>query len=147
MSLFDKFTKCDSGETLNPFLHVFMYLTLIFGLAFLFGGGSATLQASVLFQQTMLVGEPWVNAWGLIGVAVALLHTVAFLVRGKVGVRLMQACLFGGFYMWCWAGAIYLSGGFVFQFLVAVVPNLFFWSWYAFQWAKRKRGERVAFVH
>ncbi len=142
----DRYTKCDSGLTLNPFIHVFLFLTLCFSVGFVFFGSTETLQASVLFMQTTNVGESLVNLWGLIGMMVIVIHTIAFGVRGKIGVALMPLCIFGGFYLWLWASIVYLAAGFFFQFLVACLPNLFFWTWYTFQWRKRKRGDRVAFV-
>lgn len=141
-----KFTKCDSGKTLNPFMHVFLYMTMVWGIAMTFFAGTDTVSTTILYQETQDVGSGFVNTWGLIAMATMVTHTIAFWIRGKWGVRMMGWCVFAGFYLWLWAGIIYLESGFLFQFLIACVPNMAFWVWYAWQRVKRKRGDEVAFV-
>lgn len=140
------FARCDSGELLNPFLHVFLFILAAFSVAFLFFGHTESVQAVVLYQETVDIGNIFVNVWATIGLLVIILHTVAFWVRGPAGARMLSICVFGGFYLWLWASVIYISAGFLFQFIVVCIPHLYFWSWYALQWSRRRRGERVAFV-
>lgn len=142
-----RFTKCDSGETLNPLMHVFLFVVLVLSIGFLFFGHTKSVQSYVLYKESMLwIDTLAVSVWGIIGATVVVLHTVAFWIRGRVGQQLMRVCVFGGGYLWFYASVIYLQGGFVFQFLSVALPNLAFWAWYARQWQRRKSGYRIAFV-
>ncbi len=142
----DKYTKCDSGLTLNPLMHGFLFLTLVLSIAFLFFGDTASVQAFVLYQNTLSLDNGFVNLWGIIGLIVMASHTAAFWIRGFWGAQLMRLNVFGGLYLWVWAATIYVLGGFWFQLLVFAIPNIYFWLWYAQQWRKRRRGDKVAFV-
>ena len=146
-TVLDRFTKCQSGRTLNPFMHVFLFMLLGLSVAFLFFGDTLSVQSVVLYSETIReTSRGIVSAWGLIGLTVIILHTVAFLIQGKIGLNLLRGALFGGFFVWLWAAVIYIQGGFFIQLLVFCFPNLYFWVWYALEWAKRKRGDEVAFV-
>lgn len=142
----DKFTKCDSGKFLNPFMHVFLFYTLAWGIAMTFFGDTETVSATILYRETKDIGFSLTNVWGLVAIVVMITHTTAFWVRGKHGVKMMGLCVFGGAYLWIWAGIIYIESGFYFQFIIACLPNLAFWTWYAWQRMKRKRHDHVAFV-
>lgn len=139
-------TKCNSGLTLNPLMHVFIFLTLAFSVAFLFFGDTTSVSASILYIETIGVTQSALNLWAIIGIATVTSHLTGLLIRGKIGDFLMRITWFGGFYMWLWAAVIYIGAGFWFQLIVAAVPNLLFWTWYAWQWRKRHNNERVAFV-
>lgn len=135
--LANRLTKCDTGENLNWLMHPFLFITLVFSVGFTFFGDAASVQSSILYQETLNRGEGYVNIWGLIGLAVCVLHTLALLIRKTYGPQIMRFCVFGGFYLWMWASIIYIDTGYWFQFFAASVPNLFFWSWYAWQWRIR----------
>ncbi len=141
----EKFTKCDSGETLNWLMHPFLFITLFLSIGFLFFGDTLSIQSVVLYAESAKI-DGAVSTWGVIGLITMALHTAGFIIRGKIGVRMMQIALFGGFYLWLWAGIIYFLGGFWFQLIVFCMPNIWFWTWYWWQWIKRNRGDRVAFV-
>lgn len=140
-------TKCDSGLTLNPLMHTFLFVMLVLSVGFLFFGNTVAVQNIVLYQQSkVLYGTASVNLWGVIGLSVCILHFFGFLIRGKHGIKLMKLAIFGGCYLWVYALFIYLSSGFIFQVLFVCVPHLWFWTWYAWQWRRRKNNEFVAFV-
>lgn len=133
--IWNRLTKCDTGERLNPLMHIFLYLTFVFSFAFVFGIGGVT--ESALYMETFELGINAVNSWGMVGLATTLLHTIGILWRGKYGIQLMRLSIFGGFYLWLWAAIVYFLGGFYFQLLVGAIPNLAFWTWYAWNWRKR----------
>lgn len=134
MWLFNRSCRCDTGELLNPLMHVFIFVQLVFGSAFLFFGDTNTVQSSVLYQQTLSWGPGTVNMWGLIGFLVPILHLFGVVIRGKFGIQLMRLALAGGFFIWLWAVVLYVQDDFWFQLLAGAVPNLSFWIWYAWQW-------------
>lgn len=142
----DRLTKCDSGLYLNPLMHVFMFVLLVFTIAYLFFDHTETVEASVLYQQTDMVGGVAVNSWGAVGALAIVLHSLGMLIRGKWGMKMLRAAIFAGFYVWLWAAVVYLQDHFWFQFFAAGVPNLAFWTWYAWQYRRRHNNEVVAFV-
>lgn len=133
--IFNRLTKCNTGQTLNPLMHVFMFITLVFSVGFLIGDPSVTTTA--LYTQTAMVGGSAINSWGLVGIVTLILHTTGMLLRSRLGLEMLRLSCFGGFYLWLWASVIYLGAGFYFQFLAAALPNLAFWAWYAWQWRRR----------
>lgn len=140
-----KSTKCDSGHWLNPLMHLFLLITVTFGIAFVFFPGTETVQASILFQESAsLFG---VNQFGLFALISMVAHSLAFWFRGRVGLVCMPIAMVAGYFAWFYASVIYLMSGFVFQFAVSCLPNLGFWCWYALQFNRRRRGEFKAFVH
>lgn len=149
MTLFEKvwfrFTKCDSGDYLNPLMHLFLLITLVFGIAFVFFGDTTSVQASVLYMNS----AEWFgwNQFGLSCLAAMVAHTASFMLRGKWNLYLLPTAMAFGFFAWLYASIIYLDGGFFFQFAVACFPNLLFWVWYSFQFSRRARGKNQAFVH
>lgn len=140
-----RFTKCDSGNWLNPLMHLFLIITTAFAVALLFFGDTTTVQAVVLYQQSDYIFG--INQFGLVAGTAMVAHSLAFWFRKKVGLVCMPIAMACGFYAWLYATVLYLDGGFYFQFIVACVPNLLFWSWYAWQFNRRRRGEINAFVH
>ena len=119
-------------------MHLFLLVTTVFSVGFLLGVDSVVL--TVLYSETAMVGATAVNVWGLVGLATMIFHTAGMLIRGRLGLAMLAAAAFGGFYVWLWAAVIYFSGGFFFQLLAAAVPNLLFWAWYAWQWRRRYRN-------
>lgn len=142
----NRFTKCDSGLYLNPLMHVFMFILLAFTVAFLFFGETDSVQASVLYQQTVMIDDIAVNAWAAAGALAIFLHTAGMLFRGKWGIKMLKFAIFAGFYVWLWAAVVYLQDGYWFQFFANALPNIAFWTWYAWQYRRRYNGQRVAFV-
>lgn len=139
-------TKCDSDLYLNPLMHVFMFILLVFTVSYLFYGDTEAVEASVLYQQTNMVGDVAVNSWGAVGALAIVLHTLGMLIRGKWGMKMLRGAIFAGFYVWLWAAVVYLEDHYWFQFFAAAVPNLFFWGWYAWQYRRRRNNKVVAFV-
>lgn len=142
----DRFTKCNSGASLNKLMHPFLFITLALSIGFLFFGHTQSVQAFSLYLLSLNIDGSFVTTWGLIGLISMILHTLGFLIRGKYGVMMMMLSLFGGFYLWTYAIIIFAAAGYILQILVVAGPNLYFWGWYAIEWNKRKRGEEVAFV-
>ena len=136
--IFDRLTKCDSGQNLNPLMHIFIFVTAVFSIAFLFFPVTCGIGQSVLYTQTLAVSGLAVNHWGIVGIITVSCHFIGLLIRGRVGSNFMRITIFGGFYMWLWASVVYLSGGFIFQFFSMGVSNLLFWGWYAWHWRKSK---------
>lgn len=145
-----RLTKCDSGRTLNPLMHVFLLITLVTSVAFLFFGHTEPVMTSVLYTNTVGIGQIAVNHFGVIGITTIALHVIGLLIRGRYGIQLMRFAMFGGFYIWLLACIIYIESGFLFQLLIGGIPNLLFWAWYAWQWRRRythqNQPEYEAFV-
>lgn len=120
-------------------MHVFIFLHIVFGLSFIFATNTMAVQSSILYQQTLSWGLDSVNTWGIITFAVAILHLVGLVIRGTLGLNLMQMALFGGVFTWLWASTVYIQDGYYFQFAAGALPNLFFWAWYAWQWRIRHK--------
>ncbi len=135
-----KLTHCDTGARLNPLMHIFIYVALAFSLAMLTGG--ASVMDTALYAETAQVGASAVSLWGIVGLVTVIAHLIGFGIRAwdrlaRYGIYFIEIAMFGGIYMWLWAAVVYLSGGFMFQFFVYTIPNLMFWSWYAWQWRRR----------
>jgi hypothetical protein len=139
-----KLTHCDSGLKLNFLMHLFLLITLVFSVGMLIG--DPTVSVTVLYLETVAISQGALNIWGVVGILSIVFHVAGLLIRGHIGGILMSCAVLCGFYIWLWAGVIYLVAGFTFQFLAVAVPNLLFWSWYAWQWRRRHQNKRVAFV-
>lgn len=139
-----KLTHCDSGLKLNSLMHIFLLVTFVFSVGMLIG--DPTVAATVLYTQTAAISQGALNIWGIVGLFSIIFHVLGFIIRGRIGGILVCAAMFCGFYVWLWAGAIYIMAGFIFQLLAAALPNILFWSWYAWQWRRRYNNKRIAFV-
>jgi hypothetical protein len=118
-------------------MHLFIFMTFVFGFSFTFFSHTNTVQSSILYAQTQNFSGSALNTWGVIAMLAPICHIVGLLIRGKYGIHFMQAAMYGGFYVWLWAFIVYVSGDFWFQVAAGAVPNLLFWVWYAWQWRRR----------
>lgn len=146
-----RLTKCETGLLFNPLMHLFLYITLVFSVAFVFFGHTETVQQSTLFTESQsTAGNEWVVVWGDVGLLVVGLHITGLLLRTVYGLYMLLAAAAGGFYLWLWATVIYIQGDLWFQLTAAAIPNILFWSWYTWQWYRRftHQGDRTfpAFV-
>lgn len=143
--LWNRVTKCDSGHTLNPLMHLFLFLAGIIAISFLGFGETESVQSMKLYEFSQEI-----FGWKTVGItaAIAMLsHTVGFLVRGRVGLVVLPVAMTAGYYTWFYASVVYIQNSLYFQCLILCVPNLLFWIWYTLQFRRRARGEVEAFVH
>jgi len=132
------------GEFFNPLMHAFLFQTLAFSLAFLFFDWSSSVQESTLYKASLHnFGSEVGNVWGLVGLTVVILNTIMILLRPKRGF-LGWTVFAGGMYLWSYAGAVYWLDGYHFQFIVAALPQMFFWLWYGYRMVKYRRDEVVS---
>lgn len=117
-------------------MHVFLFITFVFAIAFLFFGYTDTVQASVLYSQTISIDNA-INLWAIVGLVAVAANYIGLIIRNRFGMALMQVSWISGFYMWLWASVIYIQGAFFLQFFAAALPLLIFWMWYAWQWRRR----------
>lgn len=111
--------------------HLFLFITLMFGIAFVLPPGVLAAASSPLwtFSSQAGVGLWW--GWGLI--AVSVMNTLMLLTRSVLLARITGAL---GFCLWLYATFAYLYIGFWLGLLASAIPNVLFWGWYAIQVAK-----------
>lgn len=119
-------------------MNIFLLINLAFGVGMIISDSSVGL--TVLYMQTADFGPGAILAWGVVAVVSVALHFIGLLLRSGLGLRIMEAAWFGGFFVWLWAILMYTSGGFIFQTLAIGLPNLLFWAWYGWQWRKRSNA-------
>ena len=144
-SFWARFTRCDSGDWLNPLMHLFLFTTAVFGIAFVFFGDTVTVQQSLLFMLSDdILG--W-NQFGLACLAAMISHSVSFILRGKWNLIFLPLAMMFGFFAWLYASILFIDAGLFYQFAVSCLPNLGFWAWYSWQFRRRATGKTQAFVH
>ena len=125
------------GTKVNPLIHVFFFVTLVFGLGFTIFYNEPSVQQSILFSQTIsLFGLGQIKFWGALALFTAVGNWWVH------GVRLRKAIspfAILGFLLWAFAFFIYLQSGFWFQLFAGALPNMIFWAWL---WLDIKRFER-----
>lgn len=120
----------DADELLNPFIHVYMYMMLVWGLCFTFFPEISGASETFLYQLTVLqAGDHITSIWGIICLIVVVCETIAFNQRTR---WLGAGSTMLGFCVWLFAAITYAMGGFWFGLLVGAVPQLFFWAWLFF---------------
>jgi hypothetical protein len=107
---------------------LWLYLTLAYtlsnGMAFTFFGHSKSVSASVLFQLTSnFGGSHFVSLWGLLAIAAVVLTILNLLVRYRPISGLGPTI---GYLVWLYATLVYLTHGYLFQMVPAVI-QLAFW--------------------
>lgn len=138
MSLKTKnFTKGSGDAPINPFIYVFAYITFVFGLCFTFLPTWSGAEQTSLYQLTTLqTVEFTTSIWGICAMLVVFVGFVALYYRKR---WLGNFASMFGFFVWLFAAITYVIGGFWFGFLVAALPNVFFWSWMYFRTEKYHR--------
>lgn len=111
----------------NPLVHIFLYVTLAFGISFMFLADPTGASGTFLYKLTLAQLSPVaISVWGLAAIAAAIVNIIAYMFRQKwIG---QTACYFG-WAVWAFAFFIYAQGGFWFGALVISLPNLLFWTW------------------
>lgn len=125
------------GQRINFAVHLFFYITLMFGLAFVLPPEWLGTGASELFHFSQVHGVAfW---WGMAMLVTTALNTIMLGTRNTV---LAQYAAMVGFLCWAYAFIAYAIQGFWFGLLVGAVPNLAFWIWYYFQTQYYRRTYR-----
>lgn len=111
----------------NPLVHIFLYVTLAFGVSFLFFADPTGASSSILYTATNTAfGGIALNLWGAAAIVASTVNTIAYMVRQKwVG----QTACYMGWGVWTFAFIIYIMAGSWFGALVMALPNLLFWTW------------------
>lgn len=117
----------DETTYIHPLIHLFLYITLAFGLSFAFFPVLTGADQTVLYALTSIEHGGWATSlWGISAIVVTALNFVAFAIRKP---WFGQPVTMLGFMIWFYAFYIYLSGGFLFGALVSSLPNMLFWAW------------------
>ena len=121
------FVEHDESEKLNPFIHLFMYMTLVWGLCFTFFPVATGASETFLYQLTVLQTFSGITSvWGIACLVVVVVELFAFNYRKR---WLGGSATMMGFCVWLYAAITYGIGGFWFGLLVGAIPQLFFWVW------------------
>lgn len=116
-----------NGHRISFLAHLFMFQTLVLGVAFAFFGGTSGAEASVLYTLTQVYLPNFATSlWGLAAVGITVLNTVAIYFRNYT---LARVASMGGFVIWLYAAVIYATGLFWLQMFVPAVVNMAFWGY------------------
>lgn len=115
--------------------HIFFYISLVFGLAFILPPGLLDMTNSPLYMFTVDLGWFYYWGWGLIAVTVA--NTIMLWTRSN---RLASVVGVLGFCLWLFAAFAYGFMGYWFGLLAAALPNLVFWFYYAIMVAQFRQS-------
>lgn len=108
--------------------HLFFYITLVFGIAFVLPPSIFGLGLVEIFKFSSLHGlAQW---WGMALITTTLLNTIMLITRNQT---IAQVTGVLGFCCWLYAAIGYFIVGFPFGLLVGAVPNMIFWAWYTFR--------------
>lgn len=111
----------------NPLVHIFMYITLAFGISFALFADPTGASSTILYKLTLAHFDGWATSlWGICAILAAVFNVFAFIYRRK---WLGRFASYFGWSVWGFALVIYILGGFWFGALVASLPNLIFWTW------------------
>lgn len=112
---------------INPLIHVFFYVTLAVGMAFVFFPDVTGAVDSRLYELTTVAdGSHATSLWGIGALIVTAANFIAYAYRKPwLGPLVSMA----GFMLWFYAFWIYASGGFLYGALVTSLPNMVFWAW------------------
>jgi len=123
---------------LNPLMHIFFLISLVFGFAFGIAPEFFGADQTVLFKETELnYWDGITSLWGLGLIVVTLSNTVVLLTRWR---WLGSPTAWTGFFLWLYAMLVYLQEGFWLGLFGAALPNILFWAWY---YGKVKMYHRV----
>lgn len=128
---FKRLTIRPDGKHIAFPTHLFLLITLMFGIAFVLPEGVLATAASPLWAFSSKAGIGFWWGWGLI--AVTIMNTIMLLTRSIILARITGAL---GFCLWLYAAFAYLYIGFWLGLLASAVPCVLFWGWYSLQIAK-----------
>lgn len=121
-----RLTTRPDGMKISFSTHLFFYITLIFGLAFILPPDVLGVATSPLYEFTH--AGPWGFWWGVGLIVVFVANTVMLITRSR---RLAGIVGVLGFSLWVFAAFAYIFMGFWFGLLVVAIPSLIFWGWYS----------------
>jgi hypothetical protein len=128
------YTEKEGKEFINPLMHLFFFITFVFGFFFVFFTGAESTNAIVLYQVSVAYfSGTAISFWGYLAMGITVLNTFCLIVRGRVGLALLPIVSLGGIYLWLYASVIYALEGFILQLLAAGIPNLLFWVYYGWK--------------
>lgn len=138
-SLWYKVTHRPDGTYFNPLVHIFFYITFVFGFSFTFLNDTENIKNVILFAQSeKSIGYFVISVWGVAAMLITIANTYSVVNR-----KFSPAPALLGFMLWLYAGVIYGMTGFYFQLAVVGVPNLIFWGWYYVQIRAYGRAYRL----
>jgi len=127
----DNFAKGSGDAPINPFMYVFTYITAVFGICFTFFPHVSGAYQTFLYELTTLQTQEFTTSiWGLCAIVAVVIGLVALNYRKR---WMGNAASMFGFLVWLFAAVTYAVGGFWFGFLVAALPNVYFWAWMYFK--------------
>lgn len=127
----------DTGEPLNFLMHPFLWVTLLFGVAFVFPALFGVAGGNLLYQATVAhFGMVGAFVWGTLCLLLTVVNSYFIIYRKWQGAS-WSALIGEG--VWIWSFLVYMLGGFFFQALVLSLPNMYFWGWYYFRAALEAR--------
>lgn len=126
--------KNPDGTNIKLPTHLFLYITLVFGLAFALPPQLFGMAALELFKFSTVNNIGFY--WGLALLLTTVLNVVMMVTHSKLLGSITGVL---GFCCWVYAGFAYIMIGLPFGFLVAALPNIAFWAWYALQVSQWKR--------
>lgn len=111
--------------------HLFFFMTLVFGVAFVLPPGVFNTFSSPLWLFSSSVGVG--TAWGIGLLLTSALNALMLLTRSESLAKVTGVL---GFCLWLYACFAYFYIGFWLGFLAAALPSTVFWAWYSIQVAK-----------
>lgn len=129
-------------EIFNPLMHIFFFISLVFGIAFTFYPGFFGADITVLWTLTKIhYGTTLVTSgWGVGLIALTILNTCMLMFRRPW----MGGATAGlGFMLWLYAFFTYCLGHFWLGAVATSLPNMLFWVWYYFKVKEYHRIKRL----
>lgn len=124
----------ERGTPYSPFMHLFMFMALFWGLGFVIA--PPAVQAVVLYKLMLAqIGVAGTATWG------AFQLTTLGLMTGAVMFEQADAGRFaalGGYIVWLFASVLLITQGFWFVALGFCLPQIIFWGWFFLKMAKLK---------
>lgn len=123
---FNRLLYRPDGLRISFSTHLFLFITLMFGIAFvlppeLFATGLSPLSS---FSSGVGVGA----LWGVGLITVTVLNTIMLLTRIKALASVTGVL---GFCLWLYAAFAYAHVGYWLGLLVIALPSVMFWAWYS----------------
>lgn len=116
------------GERIPFTTHIFFYVTLMFGIAFVIPPDWLGTGATHLFKFS--VHHNVAHLWGISLITVSAANTLMLWLHSRLMAQFVGAF---GFACWMYAGIAYILSDLPFGLLVVALPNMTFWLWYAMQ--------------
>ena len=115
-------------------MHLFLYMTLIFGIAFVIPPAILGTGLTALFQFS--ASHDLAILWGMSCIVLTALNTIMLITYNKFLAGFVGIL---GFCLWTYAAIAYMFVGFPFGLLTIAIPNIVFWANYSFSLTKYKK--------